>query len=37
VTVAMFAPFTDEDALNQISVQEKVDGINVNIVAIGQG
>ncbi|MBF0452709.1 MAG: hypothetical protein HQK75_18545, partial [Candidatus Magnetomorum sp.] len=37
ITVAMFVPFTDEHVLNQISVSKKVDYINVNVVAIGQG
>jgi hypothetical protein len=37
VTLAMFAPFTDEDILNQLSVKETIDGINVTVVVIGQG
>jgi len=37
ITIAMFAPFTDEDVLNKISVSRTVDNVNVNVVAIGQG
>ena len=37
VTVAMFAPFPDEDVLEQISRKKIIDGINVEVVAIGQG
>ncbi|KPA14845.1 ATPase domain protein, prokaryote domain protein [Candidatus Magnetomorum sp. HK-1] len=37
VTIAMFAPFTDENVLKQISVQEFIYGVTVNVVAIGQG
>jgi len=37
VTIAMFAPFTDEHVINQLSVNEIVDGINVHVVVIGQG
>jgi len=37
VTIAMFAPFTDEDVLQQLSVQKNINGIDVNVVAIGQG
>ena len=37
VTVAMFAPFTDENILNQLSVKETIDGIDVTVVVIGQG
>jgi len=33
----MFAPFTDEDVLQQLSVQKNINGIDVNVVAIGQG
>jgi len=37
VTIAMFAPFTDENILNQLSVKETIDGIDVTVVVIGQG
>jgi len=37
VTLAMFAPFTDENVLNQLSVNDTIDGIDVNVVVIGQG
>ena len=37
VTLAMFAPFTDIDTLNQLTVHDNIDGIDVNVVAIGQG
>ncbi|ETR73605.1 MAG: hypothetical protein OMM_00809 [Candidatus Magnetoglobus multicellularis str. Araruama] len=37
VTIAMFAPFTDEDVIKQLSVQESIDGIDVTVVVIGQG
>ena len=37
VTVAMFAPFLDEEILQQISKQETINGIDVSVVAIGQG
>ena len=37
VTVAMFAPFSDEKVLTQLSVIETVDDITVHVVAIGQG
>ena len=37
ITIAMFAPFTDEQVLNQLSVNEIVENITVNVVAIGQG
>jgi len=33
----MFAPFTDEDILNKLSVSEIIDGIHVHLVVIGQG
>jgi hypothetical protein len=36
VTVAMFAPFSDDSVLTQLSVTETVDDITVNVVAIGQ-
>ncbi|KPA17891.1 ATPase domain protein, prokaryote domain protein, partial [Candidatus Magnetomorum sp. HK-1] len=37
VTIAMFAPFTDEKILNQLSVTETINNVTVNVVAIGQG
>jgi hypothetical protein len=37
VTIAMFAPFTDEDVLKQLSARETIDGIDVTVVVIGQG
>jgi len=37
VTIAMFAPFTDEDVLNKLSVSEIIDDIHVHLVVIGQG
>ncbi|ETR69753.1 MAG: hypothetical protein OMM_03723 [Candidatus Magnetoglobus multicellularis str. Araruama] len=37
VTIAMFAPFTDENVLNQLSVSQTIDGIDVHLVVIGQG
>ena len=37
VTIALFAPFTDEHVLSQLSVTETIDDITVNVVAIGQG
>jgi len=37
VTIAMFAPFTDEHVLNQLSVNETIDNIQVHVVVIGQG
>ncbi|ETR65967.1 MAG: hypothetical protein OMM_05849 [Candidatus Magnetoglobus multicellularis str. Araruama] len=37
VTIAMFAPFTDEKVLNQLSVSETIDNIDVHLVVIGQG
>jgi len=37
VTIAMFAPFTDENVLNQLSVSETIDHIDVHLVVIGQG
>jgi hypothetical protein len=33
----MFAPFSDEKVLTQLSVIETVDDITVHVVAIGQG
>ena len=35
--IAMFAPFTDEKILNQLSVSETIDHIDVHLVVIGQG
>ncbi|ETR69752.1 MAG: hypothetical protein OMM_03722 [Candidatus Magnetoglobus multicellularis str. Araruama] len=37
VTIAMFAPFTDENVLHQLSVSQTIDGIDVHLVVIGQG
>jgi len=37
ITIAMFAPFNDENVLNQISTSQTINNINVNVVAIGQG
>jgi len=37
ITIAMFAPFTDEHVLSQLSVTEIIDNVNVYVVAIGQG
>ena len=37
VTIAMFAPFTDEHVLEQLSLTETIDDILVHVVAIGQG
>ena len=37
ITIAMFAPFTDEAILNQISVSKTINNVKVNVVAIGQG
>ena len=37
ITIAMFAPFTDEHVLEQLSVTETIDDILVHVVAIGQG
>jgi len=37
VTIAMFAPFTDEHVINQLSVNETINDINVHVVVIGQG
>jgi len=36
ITIAMFAPFTDENVLNQISRSKKISDVVVNVVAIGQ-
>ena len=36
ITIAMFAPFTDEHVLTKLSVTEHIDNITVNVVAIGQ-
>jgi len=37
ITIAMFAPITDEHVINQLSVNESINGINVHVVVIGQG
>jgi len=37
ITIAMFAPFTDENVLTQLSVTETINDVSVNVVAIGQG
>ncbi|MBF0452270.1 MAG: hypothetical protein HQK75_16330 [Candidatus Magnetomorum sp.] len=37
ITIAMFAPFTDENILSQLSVTETIDDVTINVVAIGQG
>ena len=37
VTLAMFAPFTGVEILNQLTVHENIDGIDVHVVVIGQG
>ncbi|KPA11284.1 hypothetical protein MHK_008516 [Candidatus Magnetomorum sp. HK-1] len=37
ITIALFAPFTDENVLNQISKSKTISNVIVNIVAIGQG
>jgi len=37
ITIAMFAPFTDEHVLEKLSITERIDNITVNVVAIGQG
>jgi len=37
ITVAMFAPFTDEAVLDQISVSRTINHVKVDVVAIGQG
>jgi len=37
ITIAMFAPFTDDDVLNQISMEKTINNVKVNVVAIGQG
>jgi len=36
-TIAMFAPFTDEHVINQLSVNEIINGIHIHVVVIGQG
>jgi len=36
ITIAMFAPFTDESVLNQISTSKTIGSVVVNVVAIGQ-
>ena len=37
VTVAMFAPFTDQDILAKLSDVQVIENVNVTMVAIGQG
>jgi len=37
VSIALFAPFTDENVLTQLSRTETIDDISVTVVAIGQG
>jgi hypothetical protein len=37
VSIALFAPFTDEKVLTQLSRTETIDDITVTVVAIGQG
>jgi hypothetical protein len=37
VSIALFAPFTDENVLTQLSRTETIDDITVTVVAIGQG
>ncbi|ETR71761.1 MAG: hypothetical protein OMM_02252 [Candidatus Magnetoglobus multicellularis str. Araruama] len=37
VSVALFAPFTDENVLTQLSRTETIDDVTVTVVAIGQG
>jgi len=37
ITIAMFAPFTDDEVLNQISMEKTINNVKVNVVAIGQG
>ncbi|KPA08824.1 ATPase domain protein, prokaryote domain protein [Candidatus Magnetomorum sp. HK-1] len=37
ISIAMFAPFTDEQILSQLSVTETINDVIVNVVAIGQG
>jgi len=37
ITIAMFAPFTDESVLNQIATSKTIGNVIVNVVAIGQG
>jgi hypothetical protein len=37
VTIAMFAPFNDENILTQLSVTDTINDVTVNVVAIGQG
>ncbi|KPA17428.1 hypothetical protein MHK_002352 [Candidatus Magnetomorum sp. HK-1] len=36
VTIAIFAPFDDENLLKQMSVNENIDGVLVSVVVIGQ-
>ena len=37
ITIAMFAPINKEHVINQLSVNESINGINVHVVVIGQG
>jgi hypothetical protein len=37
ITIAMFAPFTDESVLNQITTSKTIGNVIVSVVAIGQG
>ena len=37
ISIAMFAPFTDEHVLEQLSVTEIINDVIVNMIAIGQG
>jgi hypothetical protein len=37
VSIALFAPFTDENVLTQLSRTETIDDVTVTVVAIGQG
>jgi hypothetical protein len=36
ITIAMFAPFTDDSVLNQITTSKTIGNVVVNVVAIGQ-
>jgi hypothetical protein len=37
ITIALFAPFTDENVLNQLSTSQTINNVTVHVVAIGQG
>ncbi len=37
ITIALFAPFTDETVLNQLSSSQTINNVTVHVVAIGQG